>query len=254
MVYDGSAFYDDDVVFKTYMDRRQRENNPNDTLEKPIILELTGELTNQRILDLGCGDATFGREALTKGCKSYLGIEGSSNMVNSARQVLDGTTGKVVHAKVENWEYQAQAFDLVISRLVFHYIKDVDSVFKQVYQTLTKEGRFVFSIEHPVITSCDRGWQGNGPRQDWVVDDYFDQGERITSWMGGQVIKYHRTVENYFVGLQHAGFVVESLREAEPQYERFGNDDANYQRRKRIPLFLIMAGQKNPKHRVGRLM
>jgi SAM-dependent methyltransferase len=245
MIYEGPAFYDDDAIFKTYMARRQRANNPNDTLEKPISLELAGELTNQRILDLGCGDATFGREALNRGCQSYLGIEGSSNMVNAAQQVLDGTNGKVVQATVENWDYPAQAFDLVISRLVLHYIKDVDSVFRQVYRTLTKNGRFVFSIEHPVITSCERGWQGNGPRQDWLVDNYFDTGERITSWMGGQVIKYHRTVENYFAGLQRAGFVVESLREAEPQRERFDQDADTYERRKRIPLFLIMAGQKN---------
>jgi len=245
MVYEGSAFYDDDDVFKTYTARRHRENNPNDTLEKPVILKLTGELANQRILDLGCGDATFGREALTRDCQSYLGIEGSSKMVNAAQQVLDGTAGNVVHATVENWDYPAQAFELVISRLVLHYIKDVDFVFRQVYQTLTNKGRFVFSIEHPVITSCDRGWQADGPRQDWLVDNYFDIGERITSWMGGQVIKYHRTVENYFVGLQHAGFVVESLCEAEPQRERFKEDDETYERRKRIPLFLIMAAQKN---------
>lgn len=244
MVYEGAAFYDNDDIFKTYMARRQRENNPNDTLEKPVVLELAGELANQRILDLGCGDATFGREALTKGCLSYLGIEGSSNMVRAARQILNGTSGKVVQSTVENWEYPVQAFELVISRLVLHYIKDVDSVFRGVHQTLADNGRFVFSVEHPVITSCDRGWQQEGPRQDWLVDNYFDSGERITSWMGGQVIKYHRTIENYFTGLQHAGFIVESLREAEPQRERFKDDEATYQRRKRIPLFLIMAGQK----------
>jgi hypothetical protein len=62
--------------------------------------------------------------------------------------------------------------------------------------------------------------------------------------MGGQVIKYHRTVEDYFVGLQQAGFMVESLREAEPRRAMFGEDEETYQRRKRIPLFLIMTGQK----------
>jgi SAM-dependent methyltransferase len=244
MVYTGSDFYDDDAIFKTYMARRQRAGNPNDTMEKPIILELIGEFTNQRILDLGCGDATFGREAIAMGCELYLGIERSTNMVNSAQQVLAGTNGKVVQAAIENWNYPTQAFDLVVSRLALHYIKEIDAIFRQVHRTLTDHGRFVFSIEHPVITSCDRGWQGNGPRQDWLVDNYFDAGERITSWMGGQVIKYHRTVENYFVGLQRAGFVVESLREAEPRRERFDEDDDMYQRRKRIPLFLIMAGQK----------
>jgi cyclopropane fatty-acyl-phospholipid synthase-like methyltransferase len=243
MAYEGPAFYDDDAIFKTYMARRQRTDNPNDTLEKPVILELAGDLANQRVLDLGCGDATFGREALTKGCQTYLGVEGSRHMVESAQQVLAETTGRVVHATLENWDYPIEAFDLVVSRLVLHYIKDIDAIFKRVHQTLVGEGRFIFSVEHPVITSCDRGWQGDGPRQDWLVDDYFTTGQRITTWMGGEVIKYHRTIEHYFVSLQRAGFLVESLREAEPQRAWF-EDDGTYKRRKRIPLFLIMAGQK----------
>jgi SAM-dependent methyltransferase len=243
MTSDGSAFYDDDAIFNTYMARRSRLDNPNDTLEKPIILELVGDLTNQRILDLGCGDAAFGREALSKGCRTYLGIDGSRNMIMAAQQGLAGTIGQVVQATVENWDYPVEAFDLVVSRLVLHYIEDVDAVFKQVHHALIGGGRFVFSVEHPVITSCDRAWQGNEPRQDWIVDNYFNAGRRVTSWMGGQVVKYHRTVENYFVGLQRAGFVVESVREAEPEREWFEHDDT-YQRRQRIPLFLIMAGRK----------
>ncbi len=239
----GPAFYDDDAVFKTYMDRRQRADGPTDTMEKPIILELAGELAHRRILDLGCGDASFGREALARGCQSYLGIEGSANMVKAAQQTLVGTSGSVVQASLEDWNYPVEAFDLVVSRLVFHYIQDIDTVFKNIHQALVRGGRLVFSIEHPVITSCDRGWQGDGPRQDWIVDGYFDTGQRITSWMGGQVIKYHRTVEAYFIGLQRAGFIVESLREAEPRRERFASEDT-YQRRRRIPLFLIMAAQK----------
>jgi SAM-dependent methyltransferase len=244
VAHEGPAFYDDDAIFETYMAGRQRIDNPNDSLEKPVILDLAGELTNRRILDLGGGDATFGREALSKGCRTYLGIEGSANMVKSAQQILAGTTGQVVHDAIESWDYPAEAFDLVVSRLALHYVRDVDAVFKQIYQTLVDGGRLVFSVEHPVITSCDRGWQRNGPRQDWLVDDYFATGQRITSWMGGQVIKYHRTIEVYFVGLQRAGFLVESLREAEPQRARFVDGD-KYQRRKRIPLFLIMAGRKN---------
>lgn len=246
MALEGSAFYDDEDVFKTYMARRQRADNPNDTMEKPVILELAGEFTNRRILDLGCGDAAFGQAALSRGCKSYLGVEGSLNMVRAAQQTLAGTNGKVVQAAIENWDYPSQAFDLVISRLVLHYIRDIEALFGLVYQTLAEDGRFVFSVEHPVITSCDRAWQGNGKRQEWLVDDYFESGQRITAWMGGEVIKYHRTIENYFVGLQRAGFWVESLREAEPQYSYFENDAETYRRRKRIPLFLIMAGQKRP--------
>ena len=244
MVYDGPALYDDDAIFNTYMARRRRADNPNDTLERPVILELVGDLKNRRILDLGCGDAAFGREALNKGCQTYVGIEGSRNMAKAAQQCLAGTIGQVVQATVEDWDYPTDAFDLVVSRLVFHYIKDVEAVFNQIHKSIIGGGRFVFSVEHPVITSCDRAWQGNGPRQDWVVDNYFNTGPRITSWMGGQVVKYHRTVENYFAGLQQAGFVVKSVREAAPQREWFEHNDT-FQRRQRIPLFLIMASKKS---------
>jgi hypothetical protein len=76
-----------------------------------------------------------------------------------------------------------------------------------------------------------------------VVDDYFTTGARETSWMGGNVYIYHRTVEDYFRALQDAGFVVEQLRESRPQRELFA-DEQTYARRMRIPLFLFLAGRK----------
>jgi len=226
------------------MARRSRPGSPNETLEKPVILELTGDVADRRILDLGCGDAEFGKEALDQGCQTYLGVEGSRNMVEAARQNLAGTSGEVVQAAVETWDYPAEAFELVVSRLVLHYVKDVGRVFEKVHRALVAGGRFVFSVEHPVITSCDRGWKGRGPRQEWIVDRYFNTGRRVTSWMGGEVVKYHRTVENYFGGLQRAGFLVESIREAEPQRAQFKRHTRTYRRRQRVPLFLIMAGRK----------
>ena len=240
----GPAFYDDDRVFATYMARRERPDNPNDTLERPVLLELVGELAGRRILDLGCGDAAFGQHALLHGGRAYTGVEGSRNMVAVARQALAGTPGEVHHAAIETWAYPEATFDLVVSRLALHYLADVEPVFARVYGALAAGGRFVFSVEHPVITSCHRGWQ-SGQRQDWLVDDYFDLGPRVTSWLGGRVVKYHRTVEAYVAAFQRAGFVIERLRESHPQRALFA-DEAEYHRRKRIPLFLFLAGHKSP--------
>ncbi len=240
---DGASFYDDNDVFNTYMQRRQHAESPNDTIEKPIVMELIGAVRDKRILDLGCGDAAFGREALTNGCASYLGIEGSKNMVDVANKTLSGTKGEVVQSTLEAWDYPSGAFDLVVSRLVLHYIDNLDALFANIHSALVDKGQFMFSAEHPLITSTDKGWQG-GPRQDWVVDNYFDTGERITNWMGGNVRKYHRTVEDYFVSAQQAGFTIEHLREGHPQREYFVTDET-FQRRKRIPLFLMMSLRKN---------
>lgn len=241
---DGPAFYDDDAIFQTYMARRQRPDNPNDTIERPDIYELIGDLNNRRILDLGCGDASFGRDALAHGCASYLGIDGSHNMIERSEQTLAGTAGRVEQATLEHWSYPLEAFDLVVSRLALHYIADIETVFHQVFRSLVPQGRFVFSVEHPVITSCDRAWKGAGKRQAWLVDNYFESGQRTSSWMGGTVRKYHRTIEDYFGSLQCVGFRVDSLREAMPRPEMFGDDAETYQRRRRIPLFLILASQK----------
>jgi cyclopropane fatty-acyl-phospholipid synthase-like methyltransferase len=80
----GPQFYDDDAVFATYMQHRQRPDNPNDTLEKPIMRELLGMVAGKRILDLGCGDAAIGRELLDQGAAAYTGVEGSAKMVTVA--------------------------------------------------------------------------------------------------------------------------------------------------------------------------
>ena len=240
----GPEFYDDEVVFATYMSRREtRVDSPNDTLEKPVFDELVGDLANLCILDLGCGNAEFGIEALKKGCRSYVGIDGSQKMVEAASEKLAGTLGKIEYARIETWDYPPHQFDLVISRLALHYVQEIEAVFAKLYRALTEGGRFIFSVEHPVITSCDRAWQTGGPRQDWIVDDYFETGPRLTHWMGGEVIKYHRTIEDYFIALRATGFVVDALRESRPQRAQF-QDEATYERRKRIPLMLFFSAHK----------
>ena len=239
----GSAFYDDDTVFATYQQRRQRADNPNDTLEKPVILELIGDIAGKHVLDLGCGDAAIGRELLQTGATAYLGVDGSANMMALAAHTLAGTSGRVIQHPIEDWHYPETTFDLVLARLVLHYVADLPALYAQIQRTLQPGGRLVFSVEHPVITSSNRGWVSGGVRQDWLVDNYFDTGRRATDWMGGRVEKYHRTVEDYFNTLQCAGFVVEHLRESSPQRQHF-QDEQIYLRRKRIPLFLFMVGRK----------
>jgi SAM-dependent methyltransferase len=238
----GPAFYDDLEAFAAYWASRERPDNPNNALEQPILRELAGDLHDRRILDLGCGAAMFGRHAFDQGCRSYVGVEASRNMVAAARETLAGTSGRIEHAAMETRSYREAAFDLVVSSLALHYVADLETVFAGVHRALVDGGRFVFSVEHPVITSCARGWDG-GPRQDWIVDDYFDVGPRQTSWLGGEVIRQHRTIEDYVSALQAAGFILDRLRESRPQRERFA-DEAEYERRKRIPLFLFLACYK----------
>jgi SAM-dependent methyltransferase len=239
----GPDFYDEEDVFAVYIQRRQRPDNPNDMLEKPILMDLLGNVHGKAIVDLGCGDARFGVELLAAGCASYTGIEASARMVALAQDHLKDGRGIIHQTGIEDWDYPPESFDQVVSRLALHYIADLEATFASIHQTLRRGGHFVFSAEHPVITSCNRAVEQTGIRQDWIVDDYFDEGQRNVNWLGSEVIKYHRTIESYFRGLQKAGLIIETLRESCPQPELF-HDDALYARRKRIPLFLLMKAQR----------
>jgi predicted TPR repeat methyltransferase len=176
MSLNGHAFYENDLNFTTYIAHRNQADNPPDTLEKPVFLDLVGAVVGKRILDLGCGDARFGREALEQGAESYIGVEGADTMVAAAQKTLSGSIGQVVHATIEAWNYPRAAYDLVVSRLALHYIEDFAALCANVYQALTTNGRFIFSVEHPIITACAQSWQTNGSQPGWIVDDYFVPG------------------------------------------------------------------------------
>lgn len=70
MEFKGSSVYNQTDFLSNYLKRRGRQESPNNAIEKPIIYELLGDVNGKRILDLGCGDAAFGRELMAVGAAS----------------------------------------------------------------------------------------------------------------------------------------------------------------------------------------
>lgn len=243
MADNGSSFYEKEDFFNHFLSRRNRDESPNNTIEEPVILDLIGNVSGMRVLDLGCGDGRFGAALLEKGCRHYDGIDGSTNMVNAAFKTLYGTPNTVRQVYLEEWTASDEAYDLILSRMVFHYLSDIRQLFKDVYASLSAGGQFVFSVQHPVLTSSPGSAKASGQRGAWLVDDYFKTGRRVEPWINKDVVKYHRTTEDYFAALTGAGFMVEGLRECAPQSKRFATNE-EFHRRQRIPLFLVFSCRK----------
>ncbi|SDW65779.1 Ubiquinone/menaquinone biosynthesis C-methylase UbiE [Marininema mesophilum] len=237
--------FNDHKALRNYMERRGRDDNPNKVLEGPVMSQLIGAVEGLDILDLGCGDAGVGRKMIQQGCRSYTGLEGAPRMAEKAREGLAGTRGQLVETDITEWDYPEDQFDLVISSLVFHYIEEMPQLLKKVYRTLKPGGRLIFSVEHPIVTSCFKGYgtEISQRHEDWRVDDYFYTGERVKHWLGNDVRIFHHTVEEWFLMVQKANFTVDSLRESCPEKRHFSSEK-EYRRRMRVPLFLFLKGKK----------
>ncbi|MEA3320704.1 MAG: methyltransferase domain-containing protein [Bacillota bacterium] len=240
MEFRGSSVYDQSDFFTNYMNRRNRKDSPNNAIEGPIMSELIGNIQNKTILDLGCGDASFGKELLQIGARHYTGVEGSEQMVEAARFNLLELDATIHKETMESYQYPSDSNDLVTSRFAIHYVSDIDRLFQNIYHTLKENGRFVFSIQHPLTTSSFDSKQTGDKRGNWIVDDYFRDGERKEPWINQVVVKYHRTIERYFTALRQTGFTVVDLREGTPKREHFSSEE-EFVRRQRIPVVLVFA-------------
>ena len=241
---EGAKFFDEGDHFENHQTGHARRQGPVETLEKPLFLELLGSVQGGAILDLGCGDGRFGQELLDKGAKTYTGLDASEKMIISAHQRLAEQPARLIHQTIEAWNFPAARFDLVISRLAFHYIEDLPSLFTKVYQALRPRGHFVFSMIHPVITSSDQSRADGQKRQAWLVDHYFNTGSRRVYFLEDEVIQFHRPLEEIFAALQATSFKIHTFRESRPQREYF-TTQAEFERRSRIPLFVFFSCEKH---------
>jgi SAM-dependent methyltransferase len=239
------GFYDAGDVFDRYRSAvHPGPASANFVMEEPAVLDAVGDVFGLRILDLGCGDAAIGRRLLEAGCRGYVGIDASARMIEAADAALHGTAGEARRDTIERFSAPADSFDLVISRLALHYVEDLDATLAACRACLSSGGRMVFTVVHPVVTSHDAGSPGDEQRASWVVDDYFNEAPRELDWLGGRVVWHHRTVEQYVATFQRAGFRLTALSECPPRPERFADDREELARRRRVPLFLLLAGER----------
>jgi len=75
------------------------------------------------------------------------------------------------------------------------------------------------------------------------LDNYHDQSIRHTKWFINDVIKYHRTTENYVNTLLGCGFTLRALSESQPTKEALAQRPELVKHCRRPP-FLILKAQK----------
>lgn len=239
--------YDDPDFFAGYAELRRTESGLNAVLEWPAFKALLPpSLDGLRVLDLGCGMGQFSRAARQMGAREVIGVDVSECMLAEARARTQDDAIHYVRADLETYEPESDGFDLVASSLAIHYVPDYRGLARRIAAALKPGGRFVFSVEHPVMTCAPAlTWQlgPDGTKLFWPIDAYRDEGLRTASWFVDGVRKYHRTVETYVNGLVDAGLKLVRLTEPEapPEFLQARPDLVDQRRR---PPFLMLAAER----------
>lgn len=236
-VYDHSHF------FEGYKKLRESNSGLNDVLEQPALRVLLPRLEGKRVLDIGCGMGQFVAHCAQQGALKVIGADISNKMIEYAKQNNKDENTEFICSAIEDLQFESQSFDLIVSSLVLHYVKDYREVVSNIHRWLHTEGIFIFSIEHPMVTSQNpmEGWGCNeqGQKVCWPVDHYGEEGERNQSWFIDGVIKYHRKIATVVNELMEEGFQIERMEEPEATAEALAERPELGEHSRRPPFLLV---------------
>jgi 2-polyprenyl-3-methyl-5-hydroxy-6-metoxy-1,4-benzoquinol methylase len=239
--------YDDPGFFAGYTQLERFQSGWGRGMEHHCFLELLGDVSGQRVLDLGCGAGHLAFSLAGAGASEVVAIDASERMLEVARARWAHPRVSYRRASMEDADFSPGAFDRVVSSLAFHYVEDYAGLVGRIERWLAPGGLLVFSTEHPIYTAraSDEGWVTgpDGTRLAWVLDRYAEEGLREHHWFIPGVRRHHRTLATLLNGLIDAGLLIERVVEAAP-------DDAWLEERpqdadeRRRPMFLLVRARK----------
>jgi len=182
-------------------------------------LRLLGQVTDKRVLELGCGSGVSSVALATQGAKP-IGLDFSHEHLTRARRLADKAGVRVEFHEGDLADLafsRADTVDVVFSVYALSLVEDVNRVFRQVNRVLKGGCPLVFSVPHPA--------------NDMFVDDddlpvvrrsYFDLSRIDLGSDGRHLFGYHHTIADLFVGLTRANFRVDTILEPEPRADQHG--------------------------------
>lgn len=239
--------YDDPGFFGKYSEMPRSIGGLNAAGEWPVLRTMLPALRNKKVLDLGCGFGWHCKYAREQQARSVVGVDLSEKMLAYAIENNNDSAIEYRRLAIEDINFAAEEFDVVISSLALHYVENFEVVCRKIHHCLVSGGTFILSVEHPVFTALaaqDWYYGSAGERLHWPVDDYQKEGLRQARFLDNDVVKYHRTIATYVNALIDSGFRIMKLSEPQPTQETLDKYPEMRDETRR-PIFLLIAAVKN---------
>jgi ubiquinone biosynthesis O-methyltransferase len=166
-------------------------------LERELIVELVGDVSGCKVLDVGCGDGELALELATRGA-IVTGIDASAAMIEAAKDRAKRHNADVTFevAVVEQLPFPAEQFAVVTAITILCFVDDAAPVFREIARVLRPGGRLVIGEL--------------GKWSTWAA------ARRVRAWLGSRLWRRgrFRTANELRSLAEQAGLVIESVRGA----------------------------------------
>jgi SAM-dependent methyltransferase len=199
------------------------------------LLPPPGDLT----IELGCGEGRVARDLSERGHR-VIGVEPARTLVRHARDA-DAASSYVV-ADGAAVPCTTGAFDLVVAYNSLQVVSDMRGTVQEGARLLRPGGHLCATVSHPAM-DLGRFVQSGSEMTFTIRPAYFDR-RRVedTLEMNGLSVTcrgWTYTLEDYVVAFEHAGLVVEAMREPRPS-----TTAGEFERWQTVPLFLMVRALK----------
>jgi len=204
-----AARYDDIAEFY-----EQRSGGTVSDPATAALLDLAGDVSGLRLLEVACGQGRVARELARRGA-TLTGLDISAALLAQARayEAAEPLGIGYLHADVTApGALEGLVFDGVVCNYGLSDIDDLDGVLANVARWLRPGGAFVFSLLHP----CFPGWGSDAPSSWPPGQGYYQEGWWLASNTGyrGRVGSSHRMISTYLNSLTRHGLALD--RAVEP--------------------------------------
>ncbi|TCO48950.1 class I SAM-dependent methyltransferase [Actinocrispum wychmicini] len=227
----GETKYNDYSGFARAYAHSSETKSFNALYERPAILALAGDVRGLRVLDAGCGPGLHAAELIERGA-AVTGIDLSQELLDLARDRVGPSVPLRRADLAQPLDFADDSFDMVMSSLVMHYLRDWGPTLREFRRVLVPGGRLVMSTHHPFM----------GLRIG-RTDDYFATYTFTEDWQrGGRTMHmrfWHRPLRDMFRAFRAAGFTVDVIEEPDPLPEMATADPSGHEHLTRLPQFVF---------------
>jgi SAM-dependent methyltransferase len=210
----------------------------------PMAVEHLGGA--HRVLDVGTGEGQVARAASDAGVPLVVGVDPTRGQLDEAVRRAGGP--RYAAAGAAALPFPDSSFDAVIACLVFEHIEDYEAALAEVGRVLSRGGRFLFFLNHPLLQTPNSGWIDDQildpPEQYWRVGDYLVEDTTLEEVEKDVHIPFvHRPLSRYVNAMAVAGLVIRRMEEPAPP-PGFLARAPEYQAAATIPRLLFLLAER----------